>query len=1159
MKILRLILLLTFASIALPSLACAQDSGYITGTVVDKSGGTVAGADVTVANTARGISRKVKTNTSGDYLVAGLPASSYSVTVEASGFDKYQETDIVLGAGEKRRVDVRLSVGAVSEKVVVEAGAAPTVETQSSEISNTISGKQVSQLELNGRNFTQLVILAPGVSNATFTETGTDEGQVGIAGNVSYSVNGGRTEYNNWEIDGGDNMDNGSNTTLNVYPNVDAIQEFQVLTSNYGAQYGRNGSGTVEVVTKSGTRDFHGDLFYFGRNDVFNARGYFDDSRQPYKKHDFGFTIGGPVFIPNHYNTDKSKTFFFYSQEWRREKEPAAFPPQDVPSDAERSGNFSDLCPDQNGSFADCPTIPGSGGQFFPGNQVPVDTANANAILAMIPHATTTNGIYPAFEGSASSPTTWHEELFKIDHNISNNLRATFRYIHDSWQTLNPTVLNWSQTSLFPTIQSQEVEPATSFVAKLTWTASPTLLNEFVASYTANHISLTNQGPWERPPSMTMTGFFGDSFGGRLPGIQLLNGAPYGGGFLEDPSFLPWSNANPTYTYRDNVTKIIRKHNLQFGGYFVAAQKNEDFEPAFSPGGFLTFDTGSQVSTGNGFADLLMGNIASFSQTSSEPKYYNRYKIFEPYVQDDWHVTSRLTLNLGIRLSFFGTYREKFQQAFNFDPKAWQAGMAPQLDPNTGALVPGSGNPFNGQVQCGAPGVPAGCMKGHLFNPAPRIGFAWDPWGDGKTAIRGGYGIFFEHTNGSESNSESLEGSPPFVQTPTQVNIVGYTNIGNAGAAFPLNLTSIPDKVIWPYVQQWHLDVQRELPLKTTVSVAYVGTKGTHLTDIFDLNQVVPTPAAQNPFQAGQVITDAICASGVVNGAPVTGQAAINLGIACGNDPDFSRPFQGISSTTRIENEANSIYNALQVTAHRTSGSLTYSVAYTYSHAIDDSSSRFDNAFVNSYDLASNRASGNYDQRHILNVSYVWDIPLFRHSSGWTSKLLGGWEFSGITTWETGVPFSVTDSTEFVDNAGVGNGVGTSAFLDLVGNPKLPVAQKNIDGLSGPLLYNPAAFAVPTGLTFGDTGRNFLREPGRTNFDLGLFKRFPVTESKAFEFRWENFNAFNHTQFAQITANADCTSGVNLGFADCLANSQFLHPSSVHEPRIMQFALKFVF
>ncbi len=725
---------LCFAAVLiLPFLARGQDTGYITGTVTDKSGGTVPDADVTVANAARGITRKVKTNSSGDYVAAGLPAAKYSVSVAAKGFAKYEENDISLAAGEKRRVDVRLEVGAVSEKVVVEANSAPTVETQSSEISNTIGAKQVSQLELNGRNFSQLVILAPGVSNQTFTDTGTDEGGVGIAGNVAYSVNGGRTEYNNWEIDGGDNMDNGSNTTLQVYPNVDAIQEFEVLTSNYGAQYGRNGSGTVEVVTKSGTRDFHGDLFYFGRNDFFNARGYFDDQREPYKKHDFGYTIGGPVFIPHHYNSDRSKTFFFFSEEFRREKEPTAFPPTDVPSDAERSGNFSDLCPDGSGTFNDCPTIPGSGGMFFPNNQVPVDTANANALLVMIPHANTTNGIYPAFEGSVSTPTTWHEELFKIDHNVNNNNRLTFRYIHDSWQTLSPTVLTWSQTSVFPTITTQEVEPATSFVAKLSTTASPTLLNEFVFSYSANHVLLNNEGPWQRPSTMTMTGFFGDNFGGRLPGISILNGAPYGGGFIEDPSFIPWNNANPTYVYRDNVTKIIRKHNLQMGAYFVAAQKNEDYEPIFSPGGFLTFDNSSPVSTGNAFADLLMGNIASFSQSSGEPKYYNRYKILEPYIQDDWHVTSRLTLNLGIRFSLFGTYREKYKAEYNFDPAAWQASEAPQLDPNTGALIPGTGNPFNGQVQCGAPGVPPGCMKGHLFNPAPRIGFAWDPWGDGKT------------------------------------------------------------------------------------------------------------------------------------------------------------------------------------------------------------------------------------------------------------------------------------------------------------------------------------------------------------------------------------------------------------------------------------------
>ena len=321
MKKLRLAMLFILAALALPCLTRAQDTGYITGTVSDKSGGTIAGAEVTVTNGERGISRTVTTNTSGDFLVSALPAATYSVSVAAKGFEKYVQKDVVLAAAEKRRVDISLTVGAVAEQVTVESGTAPVVETQSSEVSDTIDSKQVSQLALNGRNFTQLINLTAGVSD----QTGQDEGVVGVFGNAAYSVNGGRTEYNNWEIDGGMNMDDGSATSLNVYPNVDAIQEFQVLTSSYGAQYGKSGSATVEVVTKSGTKEFHGDAFYFGRNDFFNARSFFDADRPVYKKHDFGYTIGGPVFIPNHYNTDRSKTFFFFSEEWRREKNPTSY------------------------------------------------------------------------------------------------------------------------------------------------------------------------------------------------------------------------------------------------------------------------------------------------------------------------------------------------------------------------------------------------------------------------------------------------------------------------------------------------------------------------------------------------------------------------------------------------------------------------------------------------------------------------------------------------------------------------------------------------------------------------------------------------------------------------------------------------------------------
>src|SRR5450631_4317811 len=320
----------------------AQDTASLTGTVRDPTGASVVNAEVVVSNAEKGINRDTKTNSEGEYSLPALPApGSYNVTVTAQGFKKYVAKGVVLNVAQKARVDVALQVGGSTTEVTVEGVSVAQVETQSSEMAGTVSGKEISQLELNGRNFSQLVTLVPGVSN----QTGQDEGAVGIAGNVSMSINGGRTEDNNWELDGGDNMDNGSNQTLNVYPNIDAIAEVKVLTSNYGAQYGRNGSGTIETVIKSGTKDFHGDLFEFVRNDAFNARNFFETSVPEYKKNDFGFTIGGPVFIPRVYNTRKEKTFFFYSEDWRREIVPGGTFNRQVPSAQERAGNFSDVCP----------------------------------------------------------------------------------------------------------------------------------------------------------------------------------------------------------------------------------------------------------------------------------------------------------------------------------------------------------------------------------------------------------------------------------------------------------------------------------------------------------------------------------------------------------------------------------------------------------------------------------------------------------------------------------------------------------------------------------------------------------------------------------------------------------------------------------------------
>jgi len=338
---------LWFAVVAAPLLH-AQDTASLTGTVRDSTGASVVSAQVVVSNAEKGISRNTKTNSEGEYSVPALPApASYNVTVTAEGFKKFVARAVALDVAQKARVDVALQVGGSTVEVTVEGTTIAQVETQSSEMAGTVTGKEISQLELNGRNFTQLVTLVPGVSN----QTGQDEGQVGIVGSVQYSMNGGRVEYNNWELDGGDNMDNGSNGSLNVFPSVDAIAEFKVLTSNYGAQYGRNGSGTVETELKSGTSAFHGDLYEFVRNDDFNARNYFDSSVPPYKKNDFGGTIGGPVYIPGVYDKDKQKTFFFYSEEWRREIVPSNFNTP-VPYSQERTGNFSDVCPAAGTQFA---------------------------------------------------------------------------------------------------------------------------------------------------------------------------------------------------------------------------------------------------------------------------------------------------------------------------------------------------------------------------------------------------------------------------------------------------------------------------------------------------------------------------------------------------------------------------------------------------------------------------------------------------------------------------------------------------------------------------------------------------------------------------------------------------------------------------------------
>ena len=1305
------------------------ETGSIKGSLLDASGAVIPAVAVTLTN-GSGTAQETTADEKGEFSFAGLAPGIYTVSVTLQGFEPFKSANIDLKAGESARVDIRLVPANVATKVNVEGENATQVETETAQLSGMLNSKELTTYGLNGRNVISLINLTPGVSN----QTGQDEALVGVKGSVKYSINGGRVEYNTYDVDGGDVLNasiNGNASTLIVFPSVDSVREMQVLTSNYGAMYGRSASGTILIETKTGGPEFHGDAYFFLRNNHLNARNFFDETKRAplYQKYDEGFTLGGPIYIPNHYNTNKDKSFFFVSEEWRHEREPVQFN-QAVPSAAERDchnaavvqdaclnpfvpgvyGDFSDVCPAVGTAsfvrtplgaslthlplFPDCPapfpagtSVKGAGiYQPYPSNLVPINVISQtllNTGMISAPDSTTgcnsTATPKACYNASISPLTTWHEDLFRIDHNFSLREKIYFRFIHDDWSTVVPTP-EWGfiQNSV-PSIQNDFVGPGLSTVAHLTSTITNSFVNDLAMAYTHDHITLKNiAGPGlneltrdpaldNQPcPGACPIGFiFNNGFGNKNPGIVLGGtNAAYGGtGLAADPSYMPWKHSNPTYSPRDDASFTVRNHNVQFGVLAIIAQRNEINPPVGANTGDLQgilyfSNTNYYNTTGNAFADFLGGRVKAFQQDSAQYTYHNNYHIVEPYVQDNWKVKSYLTLNLGIRFSLFGQYEEKYKNAYNWVPSQFDTTLASQLlvDPmHSNLVLNGQPLPFdvknlspyltNGIVRCGVDKykdgtpVPTSCMKGKLFNPAPRIGLAWDPFKDGKTSVRAGYGIFFEHGTGNEANTGSLEGSvanaPAGVLDMTQNFPNLYACIGGNTAicnqfqgAYPLNLTSIPTKVTWPYVQQWSFSIQRNLPWNMLGTAAYVGSKGTHLVADLQINQLIPVNGSQNPFQPGQPLTGDICSFQGAGFFPINGvnimpgqPGYVNLEAACNGlgtplvippDPNSLRtpPYaiaNGVGQIFSLQNVANSTYNSLQLSLRRVLGPLAFGVFYTYSHSVDDSSDRFSSLIVNAYDLSSNRASSDFDQRHLLNISYIYQVPSLRvkhffhlfdddptnevankQGNYWSEGTLGralfdNWEVSGITVYQTGTPFSVLNGgspdVASSDNAGVASGALYGSYPDVNTNKNqlyLPGGSGQMSAF-GPLLGNPSQFVAPTGLTYGNTGRNYLNNPSRVNFDMTLTKNWALNERYSFQFRIEAFNIFNHTQFRIYNPSRTGNPGNNVincyggaavdpsdtsysaGDASCLQTSSFLHPIDAHRPRTMQLGVKFNF
>jgi hypothetical protein len=1160
---LRFLFVLLIALIGFSASTFAQQA-TIVGTVTDPSGAVVPNVDVVITNMETGLSRTYPTNDAGQYVAPDLQIGHYDVKATAAGFKAAEQKSVVLTVGDRVRVDFQMQMGAAQETVTVEANAV-RVQSDSGEVSNLITDQQMSQIAVNGRSIYQLAQLTPGASSQINNFVNTP-----VGGDSNVEFNGMRQNHNIYLLDGGEDDDRGGAGGMSIAPSTDAIAEFRALTSNYSADYGLSSAATMTMVLKSGTNQLHASAWEFNRNDAFDARGFFNPAPAPVAElrlNVFGFNVGGPVTFGHLYNPEKKKTFFFYNMEWRRLIVGNLTPGQPVPLPSTYGGQFdASLLPaalhtpcsnqvspatatkytgaGQTLSTADPTTgnCSDANGQTavlrpFTGNTIPTSLLDPNA------QALVKAGIFPAptignkFFGSANAPTNLKEEVVRIDHNFSPKFSVFGHYIAEQ-VTQGFSISQWSGANV-PTVGDTFGNPSYSAVIHTTYTISPTLVNEVAFNYNGNRINIipfagAGLGSLALPSGYVGANsrlFSGPNNMNRIPNID-LNGST---GTKFEVSSWPWKNKADDYQIRDDISLTKGAHQLRFGGSWAIYKKVQDLFGQ-TQGGF-GFDG---TFTGNDFADFLLGDAKSYQELAVQDKGLWNNVSWAAYVQDNWRFNHKLTLNLGLRWDGVPHTYEANNRMGNFYPSLYNPADKAVLNPDgtINAHSPGLGtspNPILTGVQLylngigipGQNGIPQGLVDNHWANFGPRIGFAYDLTGSGKTVVRGGFGMMYERIQGND-----MYNAGPNIPFSLQVNAPAPVEFDNprlslatgTAATFPINPADITGLNRSAYKQptsyQFSLGVQHALSAKTVLSASYVGNTNRFQNDYTQYN--LPNQAALIPI--------------------INGVAGANYATAAG------LPFPGFRSVRLSTNEANSHYNALQVDLNSQVGhDLNLRAFYTYSRTIDPGTGSnggqdlqdVSNPYLGwRYDVGP----GGYDRTHVAVVDFIYDIPLFRHSDSHLLKsAVGGWQVSGIVTMESGIPINIG-----ISGGQGGNGLPNATNRpNLVGKISYP---STVESGNQVIQYlDPSAFALPTVGSFGNLGHNAVRGPGRDNWNLSLFKSFVFSEARGsrFEFRVETFNIWNHTQFNQVSNN--------------FGSSNFGQFTSAFDPRILQLGGKLYF